>query len=79
MTEKQGRNDLCACGSGKKYKACCLKKTISGKKKFTATAVSKVPKPIDLMERTFGSAIARGQQSAKPPAPPQGEDGSVTL
>ena len=23
---KQGRNDKCACGSGKKYKKCCLKK-----------------------------------------------------
>lgn len=23
---KPGRNDLCACGSGKKYKQCCAKK-----------------------------------------------------
>lgn len=23
--KKQGRNDLCSCGSGKKYKKCCLK------------------------------------------------------
>lgn len=23
--EKIGRNDLCPCGSGKKYKKCCLK------------------------------------------------------
>ncbi len=25
-TEKLGRNTLCLCGSGKKYKKCCLKK-----------------------------------------------------
>ncbi len=25
--EKLGRNDACHCGSGKKYKACCLGKT----------------------------------------------------
>ena len=24
-TEKIGRNDLCPCGSGKKYKRCCAK------------------------------------------------------
>lgn len=26
MTEKIGRNDLCYCGSGKKYKNCCMEK-----------------------------------------------------
>ena len=25
---KVGRNDLCPCGSGKKYKKCCIKKNI---------------------------------------------------
>ena len=25
---KIGRNDLCPCGSGKKYKKCCLRKEI---------------------------------------------------
>ncbi|MDK9721646.1 MAG: SEC-C metal-binding domain-containing protein [Rhodospirillales bacterium] len=24
MTPKVGRNDLCPCGSGKKFKKCCL-------------------------------------------------------
>lgn len=24
---KLGRNELCPCGSGKKYKKCCLRKT----------------------------------------------------
>lgn len=27
MTKKVGRNDSCPCGSGQKYKFCCLKKT----------------------------------------------------
>ncbi len=61
MTTKIGRNDPCPCGSGKKYKQCCLTKAASTetpklKKKFTAKLLSQ-PKPIDLMERTFGSAI----------------------
>ena len=28
--EKAGRNDPCPCGSGKKYKKCCLNKTVAG-------------------------------------------------
>ncbi|HEY1527627.1 MAG TPA: SEC-C domain-containing protein [Candidatus Angelobacter sp.] len=28
-TEKLGRNDLCSCGSGKKYKHCCLANAVS--------------------------------------------------
>jgi hypothetical protein len=45
MTEKIGRNDPCSCGSGKKYKACCLGKQkpayVLGKRKFTAKVISK--------------------------------------
>ena len=26
LSEKLGRNDLCPCGSGKRFKTCCLKK-----------------------------------------------------
>lgn len=45
MTEKVGRNDPCPCGSGKKYKACCLSKqqprgTIFGGRKFKAKVLS---------------------------------------
>lgn len=45
MTEKVGRNDLCPCGSGKKYKSCCLLKqqqhtsSLKGRK-FTAKVLS---------------------------------------
>lgn len=45
MTEKVGRNDPCPCGSGKKYKACCLLKeqprgTVFGGRKFKAKVLS---------------------------------------
>jgi len=32
MTTKPGRNDPCACGSGKKYKKCCEAKEVESKK-----------------------------------------------
>ncbi len=35
--KKTGRNDLCVCGSGKKFKKCCERKMIG--KKFMATKI----------------------------------------
>lgn len=66
MTEKPGRNDPCPCGSGKKFKQCCLlSKGGSGvKKKLKAVWVNK-PAPsqgVNLMDRTFGQAIRDSQQ-----------------
>lgn len=66
MTEKIGRNDPCPCGSGKKYKACCLLKK-SAKKKLTAKWLN-APAGPNLIERTFGSAISTAQKN--PPMPP---------
>ena len=69
MTEKIGRNDPCPCGSGKKYKQCCLlKKGGSGlKRKLSAVWVNKPAKEgVNLMDRTFGSAIS--DLSASPPS-----------
>lgn len=45
MVEKVGRNDPCPCGSGKKYKSCCLQKEQQkrhpqGGRKFTAKVLS---------------------------------------
>ncbi|WP_100934803.1 YecA family protein [Candidatus Chlamydia corallus] len=47
MSKKINRNDLCPCGSNKKYKQCCLKKeeqtaryTTEGKFKFSAEVFS---------------------------------------
>jgi uncharacterized protein len=49
MSEKIGRNDPCPCGSGKKYKQCCLlhkkqKVTTLAGRKFTAKVISKPSK-----------------------------------
>lgn len=75
MNKKVGRNDPCPCGSGKKYKNCCFSKTI-GPKKFKATWINPakqqqqaVPTGVNLMERTFGAAIAAAQRDEKPPLP----------
>lgn len=58
MTEKTGRNDPCPCGSGKKYKQCCMKKNETGlKRKINAVWVNKPSQEVNLMERTFGQAI----------------------
>lgn len=68
MKEKIGRNDPCPCGSGKKYKACCMTApTATGKKKFTASLISQTKQPIDLMERTFGNGIAKTRDDYVPP------------
>lgn len=40
MSFKQGRNDLCGCGSGKKYKKCCIHKDDNNSNRF-ASLVSK--------------------------------------
>lgn len=62
MAEKIGRNDPCPCGSGKKYKACCLltqKPSPSfGKRKFTAKVISSGPSEKKKQEETsFKAAV----------------------
>ena len=62
--EKVGRNDPCPCGSGKKYKQCCLlKKGGSGiKRKLSATWLNATSKPqVNLMERAFGNSISTSE------------------
>ena len=53
MNEKIQRNSACPCGSGKKYKQCCLIKqapaathTVTGKKKFKATVMNPTKDPL---------------------------------
>lgn len=75
MEQKVGRNDLCPCGSGKKYKQCCLKYP-TGRKKIKATLISGGSSSLglqrqhapDLLERTFGEAIAATRHETKIPA-----------
>lgn len=68
MNTKVGRNDPCPCGSGKKYKNCCLAKlkTPSGKKKFSAKVLTS-PKTINLIERTYGNALEAAEKGETPP------------
>ncbi len=54
MNEKIGRNDPCPCGSGKKYKQCCINKPKAPK--FKAKLLSQ-PKEVDMLSRTFGAHI----------------------
>lgn len=42
QVEEPGRNDLCTCGSGKKYKKCCLKKKQFLEKKVDVTTMLKL-------------------------------------
>lgn len=58
MTQKAGRNDPCPCGSGKKYKQCCLKKqgqaktyTSSGKRKIKAKVLSSSAKTAGIFQQ----------------------------
>lgn len=60
MNQKIGRNDPCPCGSGKKYKSCCLSKGATpAQQKIKAKWLNK-PQGPNLIERTFGDAIASG-------------------
>lgn len=51
MSKKTGRNDLCPCGSGKKYKKCCMGKVLP------VESVESVPSmPVNLRPVSFGSS-----------------------
>ena len=67
MKNKIGRNDPCPCGSGKKYKACCLlkQKRPGTKKKISAKLLSTPKQPVNLIERTFGHAIEAAEKDEK--------------
>lgn len=71
--QKVGRNDPCPCGSGKKYKSCCINKPVHKPLPFKAKLLSQ-PKQVDLMARTFGGMIAEAEKLAqgmeKPENPP---------
>jgi uncharacterized protein len=71
MDQKIGRNDPCTCGSGKKYKQCCMLKKVQnsgGKRKLTAKWMN-APEVPNLMDRTFGNAVASAGKVYTPPTP----------
>ena len=62
-----GRNDPCPCGSGKKYKKCCLAKDQEESSRRTAEfplVTQQHPEPAGL------TAPARGAEAPTPPLPP---------
>lgn len=65
MDKKISRNDPCPCGSGKKFKQCCVDKPIKKPLPFKAKLLSQ-PKEVDLMARAFGPMIAEAEKLAAP-------------
>jgi len=61
--ERPGRNEPCHCGSGKKYKQCCLDKDEKAASAARAEAAAKTDTPEAAAEDT----------SAKPKRPPKAE------
>jgi hypothetical protein len=60
-----GRNDPCHCGSGKKYKQCCLSKDEAAERAARAKAAEKA----DKAEKD--QAPAEATPSKQPPRPPK--------
>jgi hypothetical protein len=46
MSKKIGRNEPCPCGSGKKYKHCCLGKKAAAKNLTISKSEKPVPSPL---------------------------------
>lgn len=68
MNKTIGRNDPCTCGSGKKYKNCCMLKNApkpAGQRKLTAKWIN-APQAPNLYEKTFGDAISSSGKIFKP-------------
>lgn len=63
MEKKIGRNDPCPCGSGKKYKSCCMNKqteqkkvySLSGKRKFKAKVIDSSSGASEVFAKAGGS------------------------
>lgn len=71
MSDKIGRNDPCTCGSGKKYKKCCIDKD-RDEKRFSASSIKSVgvsrslvsgssePEKFDSLEAVYASLRSEG-------------------
>jgi hypothetical protein len=56
-----GRNDPCHCGSGKKYKQCCLGKDEAAARETRAKAAAEAPAPEASPAKAPAQAAARHQ------------------
>ncbi len=68
MTQKVGRNDPCPCGSGKKYKQCCLKQNkpkrgLSGRMSVNAGGVA-MPSLGATSKRKFKATVLNNAKPA---------------
>lgn len=59
-----GRNDPCRCGSGKKYKQCCLDKDEAVARKARAKQIAEAPQP----EAAGETTPAQGRAQHRPPS-----------
>jgi len=64
MSTHPGRNEPCHCGSGKKYKHCCLAKDETAEREKLAAEVSQPSEPSEPSEP---SKAESGAQAASPP------------
>jgi protein O-GlcNAc transferase len=65
---KPGRNDPCPCGSGKKYKQCCLRAESSAAAASTASATAEAAADQTPVPVLFDSALAHHQAGRLPEA-----------
>lgn len=61
-----GRNDPCRCGSGKKYKLCCLDKDEKAAREARAKAAAAAPPPEAAAEPPPAQARAQHRQAGQP-------------
>ena len=65
-----GRNEPCHCGSGKKYKQCCLSKDEAAERAARAKAAEKAEKAAE-KEADKGEPPAEATPAKQPPRPPK--------
>jgi hypothetical protein len=54
--QRAGRNDPCPCGSGRKYKQCCLEKDEAAAREARARAAAEAPEPDAAEQATAAKA-----------------------
>ena len=64
---KLGRNDPCHCGSGKKYKACCLAKDESEERAAREKAAQTGPLDVAPAQAASARALRKEQRHAAQP------------
>lgn len=73
MSKTLGRNEACHCGSGKKYKQCCLTKDEAKQRKAREKAAAKAAKETPAAEsseetdKDLGHAAPRQKKSTQQP------------